>query len=131
MKEIIENIDAIRLILLAFTSYSVTRLVVTDDFPPVVAIRNWLFHRFPHDDYTSDVRPVRGEPRRVSNGVWVVTQGHWIGNLISCPWCFGFWASVAVFAAFLFLPYWLFALGAYPFALRAFVGGYASRIGHG
>ena len=30
---------------------------------------------------------------------WVLRRSSWFGELVSCPWCFGVWASTAVVAA--------------------------------
>lgn len=131
MELLIDNLTFIQLIILAIGSYSITRLIVTDDFPLFRIPRKWIKDRFPPDDYAMEVRPPsRVKWRRTSNGVYVVEEGHWIGELISCPWCAGWWVSLAVWVSFLFLPTLTLGL-LVPFALRALVGGYANRIGGG
>lgn len=134
MQTTIESLTLIQLIILAIGSYSITRLVVTDTFPLFQNIRDWIKDRFPPDDHVMDRRPPDRIPvehwRRASNNVFVVTKGHWIGELISCPWCAGWWVSLAVWVAFVLTPFWTIALLT-PFALRAMVGGYANRVGGG
>lgn len=132
MTATIEALTLIQLIILAIGSYSITRLVVTDDFALFRIPRNWIKDRFPPDDYAMESRPPDRikDWRRTSNGLYVVQKGHWLGELISCPWCAGWWVSLAVWAAFLLAP--TLTLGILiPFALRALVGGYANRIGGG
>jgi hypothetical protein len=130
----IEALTLIQLIILAIGAYSITRLIVTDDFPLFRNIRNWIKDRFPPDDYVMEKRPPERIPsdhwRRASNGVYIVEKGHWIGELISCPWCAGWWVSLAVWVSFILTPSWTIAI-LVPFALRAMVGGYANKIGGG
>ena len=52
-------------------SARITRLIVADTFPPSVKLRIWYEDR--------------------ASGGWE--------SLLSCPWCFGFWAVVANAAA--------------------------------
>lgn len=49
---------------------------------------------------------------------WRPQVGHPVGDLISCPWCIGFWISTAVVAWLVFLP----AVWLAPWALSATVG---------
>lgn len=38
----------------------------------------------------------------------------WFAELVTCPWCLGFWISGGVVAAYVFgvgLPWWLFLVG--------------------
>lgn len=131
MQTTIELLTFIQLLILSFGSYSITRLIVTDDFALFSVPRNWIKKHFPPEDWAMDTKPPdRVQYRRVSNGVYVVTKGHWLGELISCPWCAGFWVSLALWIFFLIWPTLIIGL-LVPFALRAFVGGYANRIGGG
>jgi hypothetical protein len=119
------------LAIMAMGSYSITRLFVTDSFPLFEIPRQWLFKRFPPDGHASTDRPPdRVEYKRTSNNIYVVTKGHFIGELISCPWCIGWWVSLAVTISFALIPS-VTILILIPFALRAFVGGYANTIGGG
>lgn len=120
----------IQIMILLLGAYSITRLIVTDTFPVFEKSRNWIFERFPHDGYATKKKPTRGKTHMISNGVWVVDEGHWLGNLISCPWCSGWWVGVGVFVASVVAWSWtVFVL--FPFAIRAFVGGFANKIGGG
>lgn len=92
-------------VVLALAIYSITRLVTTDSFPPVEKARNWLFQRFPPEGYTTLVRPNEKRVKFMLQGRhYVVTEGHWFGELISCPWCSGMWVATAVFLAFWVAP---------------------------
>ena len=107
-------------IILALAVYSITRLLSIDSFPPIEKARNWFYDRFPHDGYSSLKRPVRG--------AWITTVasyhvnlGVWQGELVSCPWCLGWWVSLVGSVLFLFWPTVILAL-CVPFALRVIPG---------
>jgi len=51
----------------ALAAYRLTRLATQDTLPAAVAFRNWVRKDWPA----------------------------WGSELIDCPWCFGFWVSVA------------------------------------
>lgn len=109
-------------LIVALAIYSITRLVTTDSFPPVEKARNWLFQRFPPEGYTTLVRPDDKRCRfQIQGRHYVVTEGHWFGELISCPWCFGMWAATAVC-----LSFWAAPIGTtfvlVPMALRVIPG---------
>lgn len=67
----------LRLLVVVLAAYRITRLIVSDSeddedkkgFPPAVRARRWIVRRF---------------------GV----ESSWV-DLISCPWCVGFWVSSA------------------------------------
>ena len=128
INETLANLTWFNLFILTIGAYSLTRLVVTDSI--FDGIRERFFKQFPHDGYASKGKPARGQARRLSNDVWAVDKGTFLGNLIQCPWCAGFWVSLAVFGAFVLIPeITVFAL--LPFAMRVLVGGYANKIGGG
>ena len=107
-------------LIVALGVYSITRLISIDSI--IDRQRTWLFDRFPPDGYQTKNRP---NPKRctfISSGDhYYVTKGHKLGELISCPWCMGFWVSLAVFAAFIAWPVGTtFAL--VPLALRVIPG---------
>lgn len=107
-------------IILALAVYSITRLISIDSFPPIEKARNWFYDRFPHDGYSSLKRPVRGQ--WVTHGVgYHVNIGVWQGELLSCPWCLGWWVSLVGSVLFLFWPMTVLAL-CVPFALRVIPG---------
>lgn len=128
INDTVNNLSWIHLFILTMGAYSLTRLVVTDSI--FDSVRAWIFHQFPHEGYASQTKPKRGVLRRTSNNVWVADKGTFIGDLLSCPWCSGFWVSLILFGGYVFIPeITLFVL--IPFAIRALVGGYANRIGGG
>jgi len=101
-------------ILATLVSFRLTRLV-SEDFPPIKAGRDWLLRRWPGPDTTfptNEVDVVRGEVgdeyRHVETGVplmevemvFFAERPHWLGQLIECYWCHGFWISVAVLPVF-------------------------------
>jgi hypothetical protein len=61
----------------AAAAYRLTRLLQVDSLPPLPAVRSWLITRYPD---------------------------HPLIELVSCPWCLGFWVSVGVVAADAFVP---------------------------
>ena len=107
--------------ILMLGSFSVTRLIVADSFPPIEKLRNWVYDRFPHDGYVTTKRPRRGEWVIISNAHYRVNIGHWFGELISCYWCAGWWVSLAVSACFVAWPLYT-SVVLLPFALRGLVG---------
>ena len=115
---------------LTFLSYSITRLIVTDDFYIFSKPREWIKNNFPPEDWVMNKVPPHRKPDQFkklpNNRDYVVLEGHWLGELISCPWCSGFWVSAGVWAAFLFVPEIVVALGM-PLAIRALVGSIAFR----
>lgn len=127
MQELIEKLTWIHLFIMSFGAYSITRLIVTDDFPMFAKPRKWLHHRFPYEGMQPTVRPLRGKVTRAGS-TYYVTEGHWIGELTHCPWCMGWWISLAAVAGYWVKPYWTLAI-LFPFALRAVIGNIAARVG--
>jgi hypothetical protein len=127
MKELLNNLTLIHLLILSFGAYSITRLIVTDDFPMFAKPRKWLHHRFPYEGMQDPQKPVRGKSTR-SGPVFYVTEGHWLGELTHCPWCMGWWVSLAAVVGYWFVPE-IVLIGLLPFALRAVVGIIASKVG--
>jgi hypothetical protein len=82
-----------------FASYRITRLIVTDKFPPTMALRKAILDRFPEEE--GGVEP-------------------WPAQLIQCPWCMGFWVALGVVLARRFVPGWKY-LGK-AFAMSAVSG---------
>jgi hypothetical protein len=118
----LQSLTLIQMLILTFGAYSYTRLIVTDKFPLCDWFRNMINDRWPPTGHVSEqkVRTKGVESMHVSNG-WYVQKGHWLGELISCPWCFGFWTSLTISVMFLYAP--VFTLAAcFPMALRAAVG---------
>lgn len=107
-------------IIFALAVYSITRLITEDTFPPIEKARNWFFDRFPYDGYVTRNRPKRGTWVSVGQN-YHVNIGHWAGELISCPWCAGWWIALAMSIAFLFFPMITLAI-CFPFAFRVIPG---------
>lgn len=108
-------------LVLALAVARLTRLVVKDTFPPVLWVRDRLAGgpRKPtraetyHDNYPNDLEP--GVSRLVPGlrGVWylgpdgdvlvhrapVTWAPHWLGELITCPWCASGWIAGALILA--------------------------------
>jgi hypothetical protein len=119
--------------ILVFTCYSITRLVVTDDFFIFAKPREWLKYNFPPEDYIyNGEKPKHRKPnqykRLPNNRDYIVLEGHFIGELISCPWCFSFWAACVLWGGFLLAPVAVIALSV-PLAVRVLVGSVAQRNG--
>lgn len=84
------------LLVAALAVTRLTRLVTRDEFPPVQAARDWLLARWPAED-TAFASPQDARVPTVPVGdVWVPESPHWFGDLITCPWCAGFWIASLV-----------------------------------
>ena len=116
-------------IVLMLGVFSITRLISVDTFPPIEKIRNWIFDRFPPDGHTSARRPTRGKWVLASNGIHHVTVGTWLGELISCMWCAGWWVSLATSMFFLYWPV-ATTMVLFPFALMVIPGIINQWLGH-
>lgn len=114
-------------LIMALAVYSITRLLGTDSFPPIEKARTWFYDRWPHDGYSTKVRPVRGQ-WIVTGSTYYVNIGVWQGELLHCPWCLGWWVALAASVAFLFWPVTVLAL-CVPFALRVIPGIITNWIG--
>lgn len=122
----INSLSALHFVILAIAAARVTRLVVEDaiaDRP-----RKWLLRRFPNEGQYVDGPAPKGAHWRTqainSQPVrWVVTKGSFVGELISCPWCVGFWIGCAWVAA-----WWQAPQGTLFFALPWAVANVASFV---
>jgi hypothetical protein len=123
------------LVVLTLAAARLTRLVTLDGI--TAPIRRFIDYRWPGEDTTfadSEVQ-INGtdtlgntigylHKTRVdvfkSGDAWYATKPRWAGNLISCPWCIGFWIAVAVWAS-----YWFYddiVIFAVPFAISEVIG---------
>lgn len=114
------NNPLIRLWIVTFGVYSITRLITKDSFPPIEKLRNWIYDRYPHDGYSTMKRPVRGR-WVVTGSSYYVNTGVWLGELIHCPWCSGWWVALAASAGLVFWPTIALAV-LFPFAVRVVPG---------
>lgn len=114
------------LLILALGIYSLTRLITKDSL--IDRQREWFFNHFPHEGFTTKKRP---NPDRctfiVTGERYYVTEGHFLGELINCPWCSGFWVSLLLFGSFVFWPVATTFL-LVPFGLRVIPGAIESII---
>lgn len=131
INEFLDSLTLLSVFLLSFGSYSITRLIVTDGFPLFAKPREWVKERFPPEGYTSKTKPPRGKANRPGGGnTWYVYEGHWIGDLIDCPWCAGWWVGLGTLTAYWFQPA-VTLLVLTPLALRAVIGVIANKLGDG
>lgn len=87
-----------------------TRLVVADTFPPIMAVRTWLYGLGHRVEWVEDlggtssvslglkeaVTKIMGTPpttRTVVNTRWA-----WLGELVTCAWCASGWLSLGAVA---------------------------------
>jgi hypothetical protein len=97
-------------ILLVLVVYRLTRLITTDDFPPVLWVRDrlaggwrpltdpeWERLRVHGREILNPMRAIDGvENRYITRASW---SPHWLAELITCPWCASGWVSGAVVLA--------------------------------
>lgn len=111
---------------MALTTYRLTRLIVTDTFPPALWLRDRLVGGWrpltakEEDRYVTDVAAVVEGPAASPHpelGALMRTDGqvnryvrrwrwvpHWLADLLSCPFCASGWIGMAVVAATWFAP---------------------------
>jgi hypothetical protein len=78
------------LVVAGLATFRLTRLIVTDDFPLVAVPRRWV---------TGEPYWVEAEQKwhyPSENGSW---PRHWLGELVSCPWCASGWVSLGLVVA--------------------------------
>lgn len=75
--------NGIRLAVQAAAAYRITRLLQEDQLPPLPALRRRMMWFATHGDQESTKGRVQQE----------------LIYMVNCPWCLGFWVSVAVLVA--------------------------------
>jgi uncharacterized protein DUF1360 len=76
------------LVLCWFAVGRITRLVVQDDFPPLLAPRRWIVGRYPDKlNVPLPAGKYAEHPRQRTH--W------WLGELVTCPWCASGWVALA------------------------------------
>jgi hypothetical protein len=100
-------------------NYRATRLAVKDTFPPVLWLRDrlaggWRPLTEAEQERHATPQPSDDEPfvRHPALGTLTLIDGrmnryvrrkswspHWLGELVSCPWCVSGWTAVALTAA--------------------------------
>ncbi|KGX85430.1 DUF1360 domain-containing protein [Pontibacillus marinus] len=88
------SVSWMELLILVFASFRITRLFVYD------SITEWIrkpFHRYveheTEDGETETYIEIKGRGLRA-----------FIGELLSCHWCTGFWVSAVVLISYLYVP---------------------------
>lgn len=105
-------------LVLALGVYRLVRLIGWDDFPPVERARDWLVGaKLVTTGTQAQVAGLTGEPPDL---VWVYDRPL-LNHFLHCPFCQGFWVSVAAYIAWAFEPYWTVTVLA-AFALSGAVG---------
>lgn len=99
--------DALAFLVLTLGAFRLTRIIGWDTMHLLVAAREWLTGRRLEDDGTVTVL----NPRRPE----------WLDQLLSCPWCLGWWVTLATAFAWWAAPTVTLAV-ALPLALSAAVG---------
>lgn len=114
-------------VVLALGAYRLTRLIGWDTFPPVAVARAWILgetwpgelNRMPDDVREVEwMAMLRSDPELAASRTYVHPL---LADLVSCPFCLGWWVALATYAAWLWLPTaTLYAMS--PLALAAAVG---------
>lgn len=99
-------------LVLALAAFRVTRLIGWDDLPPIVAARRWAL---------GESVEVRSRPAGQDDVYVYVYERPLLAHFVHCPFCVGFWISLATYLLWLFEPTGTL-YGAAPFALSAAVG---------
>ena len=107
--------------------YRLTRLVVSDTFPPVRALRERVLARWPSEDteFTGEwVTHTAGEPTTptgtalypVDSTTYAALYPHWIGELVTCAWCASVWVAALALPFFWAFPDVMVWVGLIPAA---------------
>jgi hypothetical protein len=87
-------ISWINLFILIFASFRLTRLIVYDT---ITEFLRRPFHRtieeISQDGKTETFIEIKGKGIR-----------YWIGELLSCHWCTGFWCTVVIYFSYIYWP---------------------------
>jgi hypothetical protein len=97
-KEAIKMLNWLHLIILIFASFRLTRLIVYDT---ITEFLRQPFHKTVQetlpDGKTETYIEIKGTGVR-----------YWIGELLSCHWCTGFWCTVLLYSSYLIWPVYMF-----------------------
>lgn len=113
-------------IVLALASFRLTRFIGWDDFPPLVAARDWLTGAHTVSKGTNEARTGQSSDVVTYD---IAFRWWWLDKLLGCAYCLGAWVSTLVYLGWVFLgaPYALaqhspifYVVG--PAALSAAVG---------
>lgn len=105
-------------LVLALAAIRLMRLAGWDDFPLAIRARGWITGQ--QVKIVGNTNAVLGQTRQqpVEEVTWRRPNIH---HLIVCPFCLGWWISLATYGAWLAEPRWTL-YGAAPFALSSVVG---------
>jgi hypothetical protein len=84
----------VELLILSLAAYRLFRFLALDSFPPMVAARTWITGETDEGERTGARRP------------------GWLADLFACPYCLGWWISLALVSA-----WWAWPTAALAFAL--------------
>lgn len=115
--------------LLALAAYRLTRLGGWDDFPPIAAVREWILREewvgtplFSMEEEIERSVSLPGKtPESLAENVRPAYGRPLLAHLVHCPFCLGWWVSLAVYLAWVALPTAALAIAA-PFAISGVVG---------
>lgn len=120
-------------IILALGTFRLVRLIGWDDLTITLRRRATGLGDRQHHEWAAWI----DSQRELGNDPWTPPRGldpppvtprrFWLGKLIRCPWCVGYWISAAVWLAWLAAPAWTTGL-AVPWALSAAVGLIAKQL---
>jgi hypothetical protein len=83
---------ALTYLLICLTTFSLTRLIIKDSFPPIATPRDWILNWFEPDGEWQlehpDTRPHLGP------------LGRSLAYLLTCPWCMSIWIGALVVYGF-------------------------------
>ena len=93
------QIDALTLLIYSLAAFRLTRLVTTDAI--LESVREKIWKKFP--------------------------PSHWLGYLITCSWCFGFYVSIFIVGLHLLVPTVAYVVSL-VLSISAIVGLVAARL---
>lgn len=135
----------------ALAIWRLTRLVTTDDFPPIKAAREWVLRRWPSSDteFTDDEIDAAEWPEEPEAGwephgwvketrtpvvwtgeAWSPRDGHWLGKLITCPWCTSVWVGLGFVPLLPPMPLTVVSYLGLVMAFSGLAGLISSRLDH-
>lgn len=105
-------------VILTLGAFRALRLLAWDDLPPIVRVRAWVLGEQTHR--TGSSNSLSGLTSEVP-ATTVSYRRPLLAHLWFCPFCLGFWLSIAVYLAWIFEPRITLYIAA-PFALSATIG---------
>lgn len=106
---------------LGLAAFRLTRLIGWDDLPIVVRARRWAT-----GEHTTSSGSINAS-MRLSTEEMVHSTAYrrpLLADMLACPWCLGWWVSLALYAAWVFEPTWTLYCAA-PLALNVFIAVFA------